>query len=52
MKKTLIAIISLAVVALGATFAFAHSGSFGGKYSQNSQSRNFHEEMEEVIKNV
>ena len=49
MKKTLIAIISLVVLTLGATFAFAHGGGFGNSEFQNTQAGTYHDQVEEVI---
>lgn len=51
MRKILITIISLVVLTLGVTFAFAHSGGFERMTYQNTQTKNFHEEMEKVIEN-
>ncbi|MEC8220636.1 MAG: hypothetical protein VX028_01075 [Nanoarchaeota archaeon] len=51
MKKILMTIICLVIVTLGATFAFAHSGSFGNSGFQNSQAVTYNTQVEEVIEN-
>ncbi|MCA9496462.1 MAG: hypothetical protein KC589_05955 [Nanoarchaeota archaeon] len=52
MKKTLIAIISLVIVTLGATLVFAHGGGFENNLRfQNQQNKTgiYHEQVEELI---